>query len=202
MLVLASRWESRSFGAMTWWSPTSATALRVSADFTRRSILRACTSFRSFTCARTNLWAESVPLRLQTALTNLSDRAKAYGFPGISLDGKQRFSKCMTPRKKRSAAHGAGRVPRCLECKTYRWYGHSEIDPAKYRVKEEVDAWKKKDPVGRIREAVDGEETSERRKEKNRSPTKSRRKSMRRWNSPSKAPIPMRPSLRDHIWAQ
>jgi TPP-dependent pyruvate/acetoin dehydrogenase alpha subunit len=34
-----------------------------------------------------------------------------------------------------------------LECKTYRWYGHSEIDPAKYRVKEEVEAWKKKDPV-------------------------------------------------------
>ena len=34
-----------------------------------------------------NLWAESVPLRLQTALTNLSDRAKAYGFPGVSVDG-------------------------------------------------------------------------------------------------------------------
>src|SRR5713226_3514658 len=34
-----------------------------------------------------NLWAESVPLRLQTALKDLSDRAKAYGFPGISLDG-------------------------------------------------------------------------------------------------------------------
>ena len=34
-----------------------------------------------------NLWAESVPLRLQTALKDLSDRAKAYGFPGVSVDG-------------------------------------------------------------------------------------------------------------------
>ena len=34
-----------------------------------------------------NLWAESVPLRLQTALKNLADRAKVYGFPGVVLDG-------------------------------------------------------------------------------------------------------------------
>ncbi|MGB7152668.1 MAG: thiamine pyrophosphate-dependent enzyme, partial [Candidatus Acidiferrales bacterium] len=41
----------------------------------------------------------------------------------------------------------AGEGPTFIECKTYRWYGHSEIDPAKYRMKEEVDAWKKRDPV-------------------------------------------------------
>jgi len=74
-----------------------------------------------------NLWAESVPLRLQTALTNLSDVYDAA-------------------QKAIGRARG-GQGPTLLECKTYRWYGHSEIDPAKYRVKEEVEAWKKKDPV-------------------------------------------------------
>src|SRR5580704_17153061 len=93
-----------------------------------------------------NLWAESVPLRLQTALTNLSDRAKAYGFPGISLDGNNVLEVYDAAQKAIGRARG-GQGPTMLECKTYRWYGHSEIDPAKYRVKEEVDAWKKKDPV-------------------------------------------------------
>jgi TPP-dependent pyruvate/acetoin dehydrogenase alpha subunit len=93
-----------------------------------------------------NLWAESVPLRLQTALTNLSDRAKAYGFPGISLDGNNVLEVYDAAQKAIGGARG-GQGPTMLECKTYRWYGHSEIDPAKYRVKEEVDAWKKKDPV-------------------------------------------------------
>jgi len=93
-----------------------------------------------------NLWAESVPLRLQTALTNLSDRAKAYGFPGVSLDGNDVlavYEAAQTAIKRARAGEG----PTLLECKTYRWYGHSEIDPAKYRMKEEVEAWKKRDPV-------------------------------------------------------
>ncbi|MGB0035106.1 MAG: thiamine pyrophosphate-dependent dehydrogenase E1 component subunit alpha [Candidatus Acidiferrales bacterium] len=93
-----------------------------------------------------NLWAESVPLRLQTALTNLSDRAKAYGFPGISLDGNNIFAVYEAAQTAIARAR-AGEGPTLLECKTYRWYGHSEIDPAKYRTKEEVESWKKKCPV-------------------------------------------------------
>jgi acetoin:2,6-dichlorophenolindophenol oxidoreductase subunit alpha len=93
-----------------------------------------------------NLWAESVPLRLQTALTNLSDRAKAYGFPGISVDGNDVLAVYEVATKAIARAR-AGEGPTMIECKTYRWYGHSEIDPAKYRTKEEVESWKKKDPV-------------------------------------------------------
>jgi TPP-dependent pyruvate/acetoin dehydrogenase alpha subunit len=93
-----------------------------------------------------NLWAESVPLRLQTALTDLSDRAKAYGFPGISLDGNNMMAVYEAAQKAIARAR-AGEGPTLLECKTYRWYGHSEIDPAKYRMKEEVEAWKKRDPI-------------------------------------------------------
>jgi TPP-dependent pyruvate/acetoin dehydrogenase alpha subunit len=98
-----------------------------------------------YVCAN-NLWAESVPLRLQTALTNLSDRAKAYGFPGITVDGNDVLGVYDAAQTAIARAR-AGEGPTLLECKTYRWYGHSEIDPARYRSKEDVDAWKKKCPV-------------------------------------------------------
>jgi TPP-dependent pyruvate/acetoin dehydrogenase alpha subunit len=87
-----------------------------------------------------------VPLRLQTAHINLSDRAKAYGFPGISIDGNDILAVYEAAQTAIARAR-AGEGPTLLECKTYRWYGHSEIDPAKYRMKEEVEAWKKRDPV-------------------------------------------------------
>ena len=41
----------------------------------------------------------------------------------------------------------AGEGPTLIEMLTYRWYGHSEIDPADYRVQEELQAWKAKDPI-------------------------------------------------------
>ena len=100
-----------------------------------------------------NLWAESVPLRLQTALTNLSDRAKAYGFPGISLDGND-IIEVYDAAQTAIARARAGEGPTFLECKTYRWYGHSEIDPAKYRSKEEVEKWKGRDPVDTFAKAL------------------------------------------------
>jgi TPP-dependent pyruvate/acetoin dehydrogenase alpha subunit len=96
-----------------------------------------------------NLWAESVPLRLQTTLTDLSDRAKAYGFPGVSVDGNDVLAVYDVATAAIERAR-AGEGPTLLECKTYRWYGHSEIDPAKYRAKEELEAWKKKDPIPRM----------------------------------------------------
>ena len=100
-----------------------------------------------------NLWAESVPLRLQTALKDLSDRAKAYGFPGVSVDGNDVLAVYEAAVKAIARAR-AGDGPTFVECKTYRWYGHSEIDPAKYRTKEEVEAWKKKDPVVRFEKSL------------------------------------------------
>ena len=96
-----------------------------------------------------NLWAESVPLRLQTAITVLSDRAKAYGFQGITIDGNDVLEvRKVTGETIEKARKGGG--PTFIECKTYRWYGHSEIDPANYRAKEELDEWIKKDPIPRF----------------------------------------------------
>jgi len=96
-----------------------------------------------------NLWAESVPIRLQTALKNLSDRAKAYGFPGVSLDGNDVLAVYDAASQAIVRAR-SGEGPTLLECKTYRWYGHSEIDDGKYRISDEVEAWKKQDPIVRF----------------------------------------------------
>ena len=96
-----------------------------------------------------NLWAESVPLHMSTALTDLSDRAKAYGMPGITIDGNDVVEVYATASKAIERARN-GDGPTLIEGKTYRWYGHSEIDPANYRSDDEVNAWKAKDPLPRF----------------------------------------------------
>lgn len=96
-----------------------------------------------------NLWAESVPLRLQSAAKNLADKAAGYGMPGVVVDGNDVLAVYEVAQEAIARAR-AGEGPTLIECKTYRWYGHSEIDPAKYRPKEEVEQWKKRDPLARF----------------------------------------------------
>src|SRR5437763_546481 len=93
-----------------------------------------------------NRWAESVSVKLQTAVEDLSVKAQAYGFPGITVDGNDVVA---VYRVAQEAIHRAriGDGPTLIEAKTYRWYGHSEIDPAKYRSPEEVEEWKARDPI-------------------------------------------------------
>ena len=93
-----------------------------------------------------NLWAESVPSILQAGIKDFSDRARAYGFPGISIDGNDVFTVHKTAAEAIARAR-KGKGPTLIECKTYRWYGHSEIDPADYRTGKELEEWKSKDPV-------------------------------------------------------
>jgi len=95
-----------------------------------------------------NLWAESVPATLQAGITDFADRAKAYGFPGVTIDGNDIVAVHKTAAEAIAKAR-AGEGPTLIECKTYRWYGHSEIDPADYRGHEELEDWKKRDPVPR-----------------------------------------------------
>jgi TPP-dependent pyruvate/acetoin dehydrogenase alpha subunit len=93
-----------------------------------------------------NLWAESVSTSLQTAVEDLSVKAQAYGMPGITVDGNDVVAVYRVAREAINRARGGG-GPTLIECKTYRWYGHSEIDPAKYRSPEEVEYWKSRDPI-------------------------------------------------------
>src|SRR5579864_2899670 len=93
-----------------------------------------------------NCWAESVSVKLQTAVEDLSLKAQGYGFPGITVDGNDVVAVYRVAREAMERAR-QGDGPTLIECKTYRWYGHSEIDPAKYRAPEEVEYWKAKDPI-------------------------------------------------------
>ncbi|MEW5923272.1 MAG: thiamine pyrophosphate-dependent dehydrogenase E1 component subunit alpha, partial [Candidatus Zixiibacteriota bacterium] len=95
-----------------------------------------------------NLWAESVPAHLQANIKDFSERARAYGFPGITIDGNDVVLVHKTAAEAISRAR-KGEGPTLIECKTYRWYGHSEIDPADYRREEEINEWKKSDPIAR-----------------------------------------------------
>src|SRR3989440_11012378 len=93
-----------------------------------------------------NLWAESVNVKLQTKVEDLSVKAQAYGFPGITVDGNDVVAVYRVATEAIARArHGGG--PTLIECKTYRWYGHSEIDPAKYRDPAEVEYLKSRDPI-------------------------------------------------------
>lgn len=93
-----------------------------------------------------NGYAESVPVALQTAVEDISEKARGYGIPGITVDGNDVVAVYLAMRAAIDRAR-TGVGPTLLECKTYRWYGHSEIDPAKYRDPEELAYWKSRDPI-------------------------------------------------------
>lgn len=93
-----------------------------------------------------NGWAESVPANLQSRIDKYADRAVAYGFEGITIDGNDLLEVYRTAKKAIAKARDGG-GPTLIECLTYRWYGHSEIDPANYRTKEELNSWIARDPL-------------------------------------------------------
>lgn len=93
-----------------------------------------------------NQYAYSTPLRLQMAIPNVVDRAKAYGMPGEIVDGND-VAEVYLAAKHAIAKARAGEGPSFLEFKTMRMHGHSEHDPAKYVPRELLEEWKKKDPI-------------------------------------------------------
>jgi TPP-dependent pyruvate/acetoin dehydrogenase alpha subunit len=107
-----------------------------------------------FVC-QNNLWAESVNLQFQTKVPDISTKAQAYGFPGITVDGNDVVAVYRVAQEAIARAR-RGQGPTLIECKTYRWYGHSEIDPAKYRDPEEVERWKAKDPIANMEKYLTG----------------------------------------------
>jgi 2-oxoisovalerate dehydrogenase E1 component alpha subunit len=102
-----------------------------------------------FLC-RNNGWAISVPRERQTAAETIAQKALAYGIDGVRVDGNDLLAVHAATRRARArAAAGAG--PTLVECVTYRLEGHSTSDdPRAYRSAEEVEAWRRKDPLLRL----------------------------------------------------
>jgi pyruvate dehydrogenase E1 component alpha subunit len=101
-----------------------------------------------FVCEN-NYYAYSTPQPLQMAVDDVADRARAYGFAGKVCSGNDVLAVWHTMREALYRARtGAG--PTLVECKTYRWHGHSEHDKAMYRSEEEFLEWKSRDPIPRF----------------------------------------------------
>lgn len=105
-----------------------------------------------FVCEN-NLYAMGTRQSIVMLIENIADRAIAYGIPGVAVDGNDVLAVCEAARKAVERAR-KGEGPTLIECKTYRHKGHSRIDPAKYRPKEEVEEWLRKDPVRRFKERL------------------------------------------------
>jgi len=84
-------------------------------------------------------------------LENISERASSYGMPGITVNGMDVIAVYKAANQAVERAR-KGEGPTLIECKTYRWRGHSRADPALYRPKEEVEEWRKRDPIKIFRE--------------------------------------------------
>lgn len=93
-----------------------------------------------------NLWAISTPLKEQTAVTNLADRALGYNMPSSICEGNQVYEVYTHVQVAlERAKQGLG--PSLIECKSMRMSGHGTYDMAKYVPEQEFEYWRKKDPI-------------------------------------------------------
>src|SRR5437762_2681191 len=98
-----------------------------------------------FVCEN-NQYAYSVPLEKSMAIDDVADRAEGYGFDGVAINGNDVLAVYQATQGALARAR-AGDGPTLIECKTYRWHGHSEHDKAFYRTDEELAMWKSRDPI-------------------------------------------------------
>jgi len=105
-----------------------------------------------FVCEN-NVYAMGTRQSTVMLVENIADRAIAYGIPGVAVDGNNVLTVYEAAQKAVERAR-KGEGPTLIECKTYRHKGHSRIDPAEYRSKEEVEEWLRKDPIKGFKEKL------------------------------------------------
>jgi len=105
-----------------------------------------------FACEN-NLYGASTPFHQVSLVTDVASRAAAYGVRGEIVDGMDVLAvREAAGRAVAEARAGAG--PVLLECKTYRFAGHSRGDVKGYRSREEEAEWTARDPIVRLRERL------------------------------------------------
>jgi pyruvate dehydrogenase E1 component alpha subunit/2-oxoisovalerate dehydrogenase E1 component alpha subunit len=101
-----------------------------------------------------NHWAISVPSSMQSASPTFASKAIAYGMPGVRVDGNDVCAVYLAIRDAAARAR-RGEGPTFIESVTYRMGAHSSSDdPTRYRSNEEVESWRRKDPLDRLRKAM------------------------------------------------
>jgi pyruvate dehydrogenase E1 component alpha subunit len=103
-----------------------------------------------FLC-RNNGWAISTPVERQTASDSFAEKASAYGVAGVRCDGNDVLAVVAATRDALARA-AAGEGATLIEAITYRLSGHSTSDdPKAYRPEDEVEEWRRRDPIARVR---------------------------------------------------
>lgn len=103
-----------------------------------------------------NQYAISVPIREQTASPTIAQKAVAYGFPGIRVDGNDIFAVYTAVNDAVERAR-RGEGPTLIEAYTYRLGPHTTADdPTKYREDDEVVIWRERDPIPRVQAYLAG----------------------------------------------
>jgi pyruvate dehydrogenase E1 component alpha subunit len=101
-----------------------------------------------------NQYAMTVSLERSVAVKQLSVRAAGYGFEGVTIDGNDVEAVYAATQKAVAKARSGG-GPTFVECMTYRWDGHFGGDPGTgYRSREEIEFWKQRCPIKRLKQAL------------------------------------------------
>jgi TPP-dependent pyruvate/acetoin dehydrogenase alpha subunit len=93
-----------------------------------------------------NLYGMSTPVSKSVSVPDIAIRAKAYGIPGVIVDGTDVLAVMDVVAEAAERAR-KGEGPTLIEAKTYRYLGHSKSDKRAYRTREEEAEWKAKDPI-------------------------------------------------------
>jgi TPP-dependent pyruvate/acetoin dehydrogenase alpha subunit len=96
-----------------------------------------------------NLWAYSTPSEMQYKVTDLAERAIAYGIPSVIVDGTDACQVYDMAREAVERAH-RGEGPTLIEAKMMRMKGHAIHDAAAYVPKEMFEYWRRRDPIARF----------------------------------------------------
>ncbi len=107
-----------------------------------------------------NQWAISEPLERQSR-TPLYRRAHGFGFPGVRVDGNDVLA-CLAVTRHAMQAAREGQGPMMIEAFTYRMGAHTTTDdPTRYRLSAELESWKLKDPIERVKQYLIRSERTE-----------------------------------------
>lgn len=98
-----------------------------------------------------NMYGISTPIKSVINVDYNYQRACSYGIPGHFIEDGNDVLDVYNKFEEIVKYVREGNGPVLVESLTYRWYGHSTSDPGKYRTKEEVDEWKKKDPIEKFK---------------------------------------------------
>jgi pyruvate dehydrogenase E1 component alpha subunit len=145
--AIAARYRKEAVVTLTSFGDgaTSSGEFHVSMNFA--GVFKASTIF----LCENNQYAISVPVSRQTGSQSIAVKARAYGFEGIRVDGNDLLAVYSATKLAAEKAR-PGKGPTLIECLTYRLGAHSTSDDwKKYRSTDEVEEWRKKDPLERLR---------------------------------------------------